>query len=845
MAMLLFIAVLLPYNGFCARQDEVDAEVSPNPVIVGKPAELYLKSIAGYPSVDRLPVIPGLKWSSNPPMHSKRTNMIKRQTSFRSIYTFIVHREGTIRIPSMKVKIGHKVKKLKPIPFKASKQKLIDSKGNESNLDELLYVSAILLNDRDYLYLGEEVPLEIRIYSIRGLPVKFFYPKLDIDNIVLKNYGQLNQDSPHFIPPYRRTVQLENQIYNMDIFKTALRAISLGDDGSMLKGDISIPCLITVSRNKTRKSSNPLANFFSNTPFSSYQEIKYKLTAKIPEKKVRPLPTVPTGSTFLGLVGEWKTIISLSSTQLTSGDPIDLVITLSGVGTLDTLAAPELKLPGFRVYPPEVKKSKVSQNNNGKAKIRYALIPKEHGPVNIDLHLSTFSPKKQAYTETKYDHSFSVAKGKNSSAPIIDDSTSSENADIIAQNANRKSKVRHGILYLKRTFTGGVLLPLYRNKLWTILLFILLGPLVLIGSELFFFKRGRLSGDPLLRRKNSAKKRKKKIIEKLQNASDDNLHHIIQSDVTPYFNDLLGYPPGTSTAELADRVRDEDLAECLHAGSVSSYMPGSSDADPKSIKKSLLKSLQKLSVFILCLFSMWTVYSAPQAKEIKEVDMKNPLTAYDTGNFKAAEKVYQSKLNPKNPDPSVLYNLGNCYFQQGDFPEALVCFERARRLDPSDSDIIENLNYIRRKLILPEVNKAQNPLDSIRNFRDGFRPDSWILMAAIAWSLCWISILLRRYLSNRKWISSLAICSLIFAICIIAYLTQINTTYSSKNAIVMKKGIPVYSLPTTTSRKSEFNLRAGSEVQVEEERHNWVRIRDAQSEGWIRSDAVNKLWPYK
>lgn len=839
----LCFAAVFTYNGWCAKQDEVFAEISPQPVIVGEPAELYLKSISGFPAVGRLPVIPGLKWLSDQPMQSKRTTIVntKRTTTFNTIYTFTVNREGTIQIPSMKLKIGHLVKQLNPIAFKAFKQKLVDRNGNAANIDELLYVSAILLNDRDYIYLGEEVPLEIRMYSVRGLPVTCSWPKLEVENIVLKDYGQLNPDSPHFIPPVRRTVKLEDQLYNVDIFKTALRAISPGS----LKGKITIPCLISVPRSNTqRRSTSPFDDFFTDDPFSPYRKIQYKLVTDIPEKKIKPLPSAPSDTFFLGLVGEWNIKVGLSSRELKSGDPVDLEVDVSGAGTLDTLAAPELKLPGFRVYPPEIKKSNVASDGQGKAEIRYALIPKEEGPVNLDLNFATFSPKNNSYNEQKYNHSFNVSKGENISSAVVDDTASSDNPGAVTPDSSQKGKVRHGILYLKRQETGGISLPLYRNKFMMILLFIFLGPLLLAGAEFFYFKRSKLTGDPLLRRKNSAKKRKKKVIEKLNNTSAENLHHVIQNDVTPYFNDLLGYPPGTSTSELADKVKDADLAECLHAGSASSYMPGSSDADPENIKHNLLKSLQKLSVLIFCLFSAWSLCAGTAVKDGKAIDLNDPLAAYDTGNFKAAEKVYQEKLNPKHPDPAILYNLGNCYFQQGNFPEALVCYERARRLDPADSDIIENLNYIRRKLILPEVDKAQNPLDAIRNLRDNFRPDSWMLLAAITWSLCWISILLRRYLSNRKWISSLAICSLLFAVCVISYLTQISTTYSAKNAIVIQKGIPVYSLPTTTSRKSEFNLRAGSEVQIEEERHNWVRIRDTQSEGWIRSDAVKRLWPY-
>ena len=366
-SLLLFTAVffVIPCICYGARQDEVTAEISPQSVIVGKSAELYLKSIAGYPEIKKLPVIPGLQWSSTPPMSSKRTQIVntRRKTTFNTIYTFTVNREGTIQIPLMKVQVGHIVAKLKPFTFKAYKQKLVDSNGKASNIDTLLFVSAIVLSDRDYIYLGEEVPLEIRMYSVRGLPISFSWPKLDIENIVLKNYGHLNPDAPHFIPPIRRTVKLENQLYNVDIFKTALRAISPGT----LVGKIIIPCEIKVPKNNSgrRKTRDPFEMLRDDFFSSQYRTIKYQLTTDMTEKRIKSLPAAPAEAIFLGLVGEWDININLSSTKLKSGDPVTLKVTVSGTGTLDTLVAPELKLPGCRVYPPEVKKSDISATCRG------------------------------------------------------------------------------------------------------------------------------------------------------------------------------------------------------------------------------------------------------------------------------------------------------------------------------------------------------------------------------------------------------------------------------------------------------------------------------------------------
>jgi SH3-like domain-containing protein len=81
-------------------------------------------------------------------------------------------------------------------------------------------------------------------------------------------------------------------------------------------------------------------------------------------------------------------------------------------------------------------------------------------------------------------------------------------------------------------------------------------------------------------------------------------------------------------------------------------------------------------------------------------------------------------------------------------------------------------------------------------------------------------------------------------LCLIAYLAQKNSTYSQKFALVVKKA-PVYTLPTTISEKSNFELTPGTDVQIEENRHNWKRIRNEESEGWVKGNVVQSLCPYK
>jgi len=839
---MIVLCFVLPLSTIFAGYNDVYYQISPTNVVSGETAALYLTSAAGFPEVDRMPSVPGLKWSDEPPNHSTSTRIInaRRTTAFSTVYKFTISKEGTVTIPEMKVKIGHLVKTVKSIKIRASKRKIVDNTGQQIDIDKLLYASALLMTNKSSVYVGEEIPIEIRLYAVSGLPVTLSsWPQIDMESIVMKDYSSVNPQSSYFQPPQRRSVRQDGQVYNVNIFKAALRPIAPGT----LKGKVVLPCIIKIPKERSasqRRRSDPLTDFFANSFFESrYQEIKYNVQVDISPKKVLPLPTVPSDSYYTGLVGEWDLQYSLSSKQLKAGEPVTLKVTLKGKGTLDTLSVPEINIEGFRIYPPEINKMP-DIGIISKAEIKYAIIPKSAGDTKMNIAFSTFSPLKGRYIIKNFSREFHIAKSDDSSAGMVADSATYTpmNAQNNAQDRNKM--IRNGILYVKPAKSGAVHIPLRNNKLFWIVIMFLLGPAILIVSEILSYRKQKLTQDPLLKRKNSAKRKRGSVIKCIQAASDeDELHAIIQNDVTPLINDLYGYAPGTSADELADKVTDPNLSACLKAGSSSSYMPGNSkEFNTETLKKHLLKALKKVSIIfiVFCSLSLYAVGN--------DLDENDPRSAYDRGDAKTAEQIYKSQLDSKNPDPAWVYNIGNCAVQEGNLPKALVYYERARRLDPGDSDILENLNFVRRKLLLPEIGTSNNPIDSLENFRDCFRPDTWILIIAITWSLCWISFSFRRILSNRKWISALVISAVLFILSILAYASQKHYTYNQADAIVVKRGVPVYMLPSDKSGNAGFKLRAGEEVKIEEERHNWLRVREEHSEGWVKSDSVKRIWPY-
>lgn len=73
-------------------------------------------------------------------------------------------------------------------------------------------------------------------------------------------------------------------------------------------------------------------------------------------------------------------------------------------------------------------------------------------------------------------------------------------------------------------------------------------------------------------------------------------------------------------------------------------------------------------------------------------------SAYTSDNFKEAADFYNHIINTEGSSPQLLYNLGNCYYRLGQNGKAILCYERALRLDPTFKDAKVNLDFVNSKI---------------------------------------------------------------------------------------------------------------------------------------------------
>ena len=113
-------------------------------------------------------------------------------------------------------------------------------------------------------------------------------------------------------------------------------------------------------------------------------------------------------------------------------------------------------------------------------------------------------------------------------------------------------------------------------------------------------------------------------------------------------------------------------------------------------------------IFVLAFISLSSFAATP-------IEMKTLAdSAYVQGDYEKAVNLY-GKLVKQNPNAEVFYNLGCAYYRLDDIAHSVLWFERALKLDPSNKDVLFNLELARTKTIdtsLDEDSDApEDPID--------------------------------------------------------------------------------------------------------------------------------------
>ncbi len=319
------------------------------------------------------------------------------------IYQVTPRKEGIFTIPAISVTIGKTIINTNPVsltvkqssssyslPSSSPQQKSAPSSSAPTVFPEM---AMIQLNcAKRNFYVGELVPMDLKIYLREGLQVSAISPPALLGTAFI--VGKLS-DKPEQTSEVIRGVP-----YTVLAWHTAVAAVKAGEH--LL--DAQLECTILVRDQHRRRAPLLGGDLFDDPFFGDFfwglQEKRVMLRTSDTTVKVLPLPLDGRPNDFSGAIGQFHFMTEALPKEVVAGDPITLKMKVTGTGNFDRVQAPEFpNSTGFKTYQPSAKLEPSAEDRSESQKVfEQVIIPQTTEIKQIPpIHFSFFNPETHKY----------------------------------------------------------------------------------------------------------------------------------------------------------------------------------------------------------------------------------------------------------------------------------------------------------------------------------------------------------------------------------------------------------------------------------------------------------------
>jgi len=220
--------------------------------------------------------------------------------------------------------------------------------------------------------------------------------------------------------------------------------------------------------------------------------------------------------------------------------------------------------------------------------------------------------------------------------------------------------------------------------------------------------------------------------------------------------------------------------------------------------------------------------------------------AYERGDFQGAADGYERLARAGLGDAPVYYNLGNSFYRLGRSGDAILAYEKARKLAPADAEIRENLLFVTSQIVdrVDEPGAGEGPVATLWDWHGRLPASAATGVFLAAWwfmNLCLAAALFapwRRWRRLGSYSLTGALLAVILTGAVLGLLVYRRDTVIE--GIIRTSRVDLQSMPNGGITLT--TIHEGLKVRVRVMRGDWIEVTLPNGfRGWVPRDAVGVI----